>query len=207
MYCKPCAGITPPNQMKKILAISSFFSTMRIPILQDGIVMKPLPLFCFGSLMDWDVLTVVLGCFPTELSMVPAQLPGHRVAKLPHESYPMLVADEDRQAPGQLLIGLTESQLDRVIFFEGEEYQLSPCVVTLDNGSQQNALFFSEGIMPTPEMGDWDFHQWRNAHKDHLLRQSAAYMAYYGKMSAQEADYYWQTYSEEPYLPPLAAVG
>ena len=180
---------------------------MRTPIPQDGIVMNSLPLFCFGSLMDWDVLTIVLGYSPKELSMVPAQLPGHRVAKLPHESYPMLVADESRRAPGQLLIGLTESQLDRIIFFEGEEYQLSPCVVTLDTGDQQNALFFSEGIMPTPQMTDWDFHQWRNVHKDYLLRQSAAYMAYYGKMSAQEADYYWQTYHEELYDQPLAATG
>ena len=148
--------------------------------------------------MDRDVLECVLNENVSNLHMVPASLNHHRVAKLPHESYPMLVADERYRAPGQLLYGLSQEQLDRIIFFEGEEYQIASCLVHLDNGSVAHARFFSEGIMPKPEMTDWCFDQWRQQHKAYLLRQSSVYMAYYGKMSAAQADYYWQTYSETP---------
>ena len=147
--------------------------------------------------MDWDVLECVLGELPTGLVMTPCSLAGFRVSKLPHEDYPMLVVDDTRQASGQLLTGLNQQQLERIIFFEGEEYQISPCVVETESGELISAIYFSEGIMPAPEQTDWCFDHWCQHHKDYLLRQSAAYMTWYGKLSAAEADYYWQTYSEE----------
>jgi hypothetical protein len=64
------------------------------------------------------------------------------------------------------------------------------------DGCYVEALFFDEGIMPAAEMVDWDFSYWREQCKPFMLRQAAEYMSYYGKMSAQEADYYWQNYKE-----------
>jgi hypothetical protein len=169
--------------------------------------MQQSPLFCFGSLMDWDVVNCVLNNETAGLSMVAASLNGYRVTRLPHETYPILVTDAKHMAHGQLLYGLSKEQLDRVIFFEGEEYQISPCEVSLENGDQVVAQFFDEGIMPAAEMTDWCFNTWQQQHKDYLLRQSAVYISYYGKMSAAEADYYWQSYTEEEFNLPLCAAG
>ena len=77
----------------------------------------------------------------------------------------------------------------------------------LASGAMAKALFFSEGIMPEPQMTDWCFETWRAQHKAYLLRQSAAYMAWYGKLPAAEADYYWQTYTEDETLVTFKAAG
>ena len=159
--------------------------------------MKQTPLFCFGSLMDWDVVECVLDQSTVGLTMQPATLSGYRVARLPHESYPMLVADQTRVAHGQLLAGLDAEQLKRIVFFEGEEYVITPCLVQLECGGFANALFFDEGIMPSAELTDWSFNQWIENHKDFMLKQSSAYMSFYGKMTAAEADYYWQTFKDD----------
>ena len=164
-------------------------------------------LFCFGSLMDWDVVSCVLNDSIEGLTMQTCSLNGFRVCKLPHEDYPVLVVDENCTAPGMLLNGLTPAQLDRILFYEGEEYAITPCNVELESGEFVNALFFDEANMPTPVMTDWCFDTWIKFHKDYLLRQCAAYMKFYGKMSAAEADYYWQTYSEVENEPLLAAAG
>ncbi|MFT5110707.1 MAG: hypothetical protein ACI8P9_000016 [Parasphingorhabdus sp.] len=169
--------------------------------------MNQAPLFCFGSLMDWDVVACVLEENTDRLSMVSCKLENFRVARLPHEDYPMLVVDESRIASGQLLCGLSKAQLDRILFYEGEEYALAPCYVKLDSGETVLASFFSENNMPAPEMTDWCFETWVRNHKDYLLRQSAAYMSWYGKMSATDADFYWQTYSDIENDMPMAATG
>ncbi len=155
-----------------------------------------LPLFCFGSLMDREVLACVLDRPVDDVTMVQASIPGFRKVRLPHESYPMLVPDAEFEAPGVLLVGLSKADLDRIVFFEGEEYELAPCQVHALDGGCAEALFFDEGIMPPPRTEPWDFVTWQRDHKDYLIRQSRAYMACYGRMSLAEADTYWQNYSE-----------
>ncbi len=157
-----------------------------------------LPLFCFGSLMDPDVLSLVLDSesLPERISMKPAMIFGFRKVRLPHETYPMLVPAAESDAPGVLIHGLLREDLDRIVFFEGAEYELAPCEVRLGNGDVMDALFFDEGIMPPPRTEQWDFEAWRRDHKDYLLRQSRVYMAWFGRMSATEADRYWQEYRE-----------
>lgn len=161
-----------------------------------------LPLFCFGSLMDRDVLAMVIGGGADKVTMRPARISGFFRARLPHESYPMLVPDAEQEALGQLLYGLDKTDLDRIVFFEGEEYELSPCRVRLlevsekDEGESVEALFFDEGIMPPPQTEAWDFEHWQQHNKPYMLRQSRVYMSLFGKMSAAEADVYWQNYKE-----------
>jgi len=154
------------------------------------------PLFCFGSLMDLDVLRLVIGDNADTVEMQSGSLPGFYKARLPHESYPMLVAAAEEEAQGQLIYGLSPESLDRIIFFEGEEYELTPCKVRCNSGELVSALFFDEGNMPPPVTETWDFDHWRDHYKNYMLRQSAKYRAYYGEMTAADADTYWQNYEE-----------
>ncbi len=147
--------------------------------------------------MDEDVLTCVLGeCPASRIVIEPAIFVDYRRARLPHESYPMLVPEADSIVEGVLLCGLNKKDLDRSVFFEGEEYELSPCQVKLADETCAEALFFDEGIMPLPETEAWDYKLWATQHKDYMLRQSRVYMSLNGKMSAAEADVHWQTYVE-----------
>ena len=126
----------------------------------------------------------------------PAKINGYRKVCLPHETYPVLVPEADHCAEGILLDGLNRLELDKIVYFEGEEYELSPCTTVLPDGSFVDALFFDEGIMPRPQVEDWSFSNWLDNHKDYMLRQTSHYMSYYGVMSANEADIYWQSYRE-----------
>lgn len=147
--------------------------------------------------MDGDVRSCVLGNSSSQRIVTkPATIAGYRKVCLPHETYPVLVPDANRCAEGILLDGLDRRELDRIVFFEGEEYELSPCTAALADGSFIDALFFDEGIMPRPQSKDWSFSFWVDQHKDYMLRQTAHYMSYFGLMSAVEADQYWQTYQE-----------
>ncbi len=146
--------------------------------------------------MDQDVLACVLDDELTDrIQFQAAFLSGYRRVKLPHETYPLLIPDAQGVTEGRLIRGLNSEELKRIVFFEGEEYELSPCQVkTLD--SVADALFFDEGVMPPAISEEWNFKQWQQVHKAYLIRQSKVYMSWYGKMSAREADIYWQNYSE-----------
>ena len=147
--------------------------------------------------MDVDVRSCVLGDYSaTRIMTKPATIRGYRKVCLPHETYPVLVPEVDHYAEGILLYGLTRLELDKIVFFEGEEYELSPCTAVLADGSFIDALFFDEGVMPMPQSEDWLFSVWIDQHKDYMLRQTSHYMTYFGLMSAVEADHYWQTYQE-----------
>jgi len=156
-----------------------------------------LPLFCFGSLMDRDVLGCVIGDEAAAgVKMEQAWLGGYRKVRLPHETYPMLVPEAEKSTEGVLIYGLEKDHLDRIVFFEGEEYELTPCQVKTEKSCSIEALFFDEGIMPAPYTVEWDYQHWLQHHKEFMIRQSRKYMSYYGLMSAAEADVYWQNYSE-----------
>ncbi len=108
----------------------------------------------------------------------------------------MLVPQADSIVEGVLLHGLNKKDLDRIVLFEGEEYELSPCQVTLSDKTCAEALFFNESIMPLAETDVWDYRLWAEQHKDYMLRQSSVYVSLCGKISAAEADVHWQTYVE-----------
>jgi len=90
-----------------------------------------LPLFAFGTLRDSDVLEVVLERAAAEVERVSACLRGYRIARLPDESYPVLVESRGDSADGLLLLGLSDIDFRRIAFFENTEYKLEHCRVEL----------------------------------------------------------------------------
>jgi hypothetical protein len=105
-----------------------------------------LPLFAFGTLRDSDVLEVVLERAAIEVERVPARLRGYRVARLPDESYPILMQSLGDSADGLLLCGLSDQDFSRIAFFENAEYKLENCSVELADASKENAVYCSESM-------------------------------------------------------------
>ena len=148
------------------------------------------PLFCFGSLMDDDVLRVVTGRDPDGLDIVAADAPGRAQREVVGESYPILVPDAGSRARGRLVGGLDAEALERVLFFEGEEYAIAPLEVEV-GGERRPAQYFRDTGVYRTSGGSWDFARWRAAGIDDFLDHTARYMALYGTMSAAEADAVW----------------
>ncbi|MGW0249487.1 gamma-glutamylcyclotransferase family protein [Nocardia goodfellowii] len=83
-------------------------------------------LFVYGTLQFPEVLTVLLGRCP---ELVPAELPGWRVAALPGRVYPGLVREPGALARGMLLCGLEPAEWLVLDSFEDDEYDLRPVVL------------------------------------------------------------------------------
>ncbi len=152
--------------------------------------MNTLPLFSYGSLMDADILRLVIGDEIESTSMRPAQLAGYRCVQLPNESFPVLQAEAGKIVQGQLIENLSALATDRIRFFEGDEYELEHCQVQTDAGARQ-ALYCADVTSPGELNVPWLLADWQREHKVLFSKRVENYMKLFGTMSATEADAYW----------------
>ena len=150
-------------------------------------------LFVFGSLMDHDVLSLVAGMDMRSLKLQAATVSGYRQAAVAEESYPVLVESAGSGCNGLLIYGLTPVALERILFFEGEEYSLSPISVLPEDSvnGPVDAFYFRDAGVYSVQANAWSFETWQAEHKESFLVASREYMALFGSMTAAEADAHW----------------
>ena len=151
-----------------------------------------LPLFVYGSMRDADVRALVLGSDRPEVRAEPAWMPGATAARVPGESYPHLVPSEGGRAPGEVLYGLGETCLDRIRFFEGDEYALVECVVERASGERIAAVHFGGVAIPPAPVAAWSLEQWQASEKARFLSMARKYMAGWRRGTRAEAEALWQ---------------
>ncbi len=154
-------------------------------------------LFVFGSLMDPQVLELVSGMPLTELVVTPATVQGYRQGVVAEENYPVLVACESSETSGLLIKGLSSTALERILFFEGEEYALQPIDVRVPGEESAQAFYFRDTGVYTVRENKWDFDQWTRLHKASFIDVSRQYMALFGNMTAAEADAHWTALQQQ----------
>ena len=151
-----------------------------------------LPLFVYGSMRDADVLALVLGSDRPEVRTEPAWMPGAFAARVPGESYPHLVPTEGARAPGEVLYGLGETCMDRIRFFEGDEYALVECEVERASGERIAAVHFGGVAIPPAPAVAWSLEQWQASEKARFLAMVRKYMAGWRRGTRAEAEALWQ---------------
>ncbi len=149
-------------------------------------------IFIYGTLLDNDILRFVLGRDISLENRINASLHGYAKYTYPGDSFPILQPQLDAQAHGAVLLGLTSEDLDRMNFYEGDEYGFAEVEVVLENGSLCQAHYnkASDEEIITDE--SWSLEAWQQTHKATFLEYTARYMALYGKMSVDEADAVWR---------------
>ena len=151
-----------------------------------------LPLFVYGSMRDADVLALVLGSDRLDVRSEPAWMPGAAAVLVPGESYPHLVPTEGARAPGEVLYGLGETGLDRIRFFEGDEYALIECEVERASGERIAAVHFGGVAIPPAPVVAWSLEQWQASEKARFLAMARKYMAGWRRGTRTEAEALWQ---------------
>ena len=136
-----------------------------------------LPLFVYGSMRDEDLRAIVIGCTPPAVRTEPAWMPGVAAARVRGESYPHLVSADGARAPGELIHGLDERCLDRILFFEGEEYACVECTVERATGDEIVAMHFGGIAIPESPVVPWSLEQWQASEKERFLSMTRKYMA------------------------------
>ncbi len=147
--------------------------------------------FFFGLLRDADVLERVTGRLWTADRFTGARLADARLVRLRGETFPMLVAAPGVWVPGLLVEGVTESDLDRIRFFESVEYQPATVEVELQVGGRVEARAFATTLRAVHDEEPWSFVVWRLRDKARALCEAELWMALHGYLSVEEADRRW----------------
>ncbi len=153
------------------------------------------PLFVYGSMLDEDVLEVVLGRRLAPDARPTARLAGYVCVRLPDETYPILILRPGGLVHGAVLPDLREDDWERVQFFESSEYEFASCRVELDNGESVDAVYCAEDDVAPGACESWEFAWWRECHKADYLVMIRQYMALYGNAGLPEAEALWERLS------------
>ncbi len=81
--------------------------------------------FFYGSLMDPDALHVVLGRAVAPQELQPATMGGFRRVRVADETFPCLVADGSGEVSGVVFESESESEQQRISFFEDFDYEFT----------------------------------------------------------------------------------
>lgn len=126
------------------------------------------PLFAYGILQDYELLTAVLGRRLEARWIAAAFAPGYRAAHYPDRIYPALVRHPGGRAEGLALIGLSRFEVQVLDAFEGDKYRRAIVPVLIDG-----EMFEADAYLPAIEVGaaapDWSLAQWQAEHKARAL--------------------------------------
>ena len=121
--------------------------------------------FFYGTLLDRDVMALVIGRRLPPRAFVPASLPGHARRRAKGASYPIVVRDPRGEVPGAVVGGLSARDVARLSAYEGPGYR----VVPLRCGSAGALITVSvfepleSHLQPSGEL--WDLALWQRRAK------------------------------------------
>ncbi len=97
--------------------------------------------FFYGTLLDTDVMALVLGRRLPPAAYTPAILPGHARRRAKGASYPVVVRDAAARVPGAVVGGLSARDVARLSAFEGPGYRIATLRVVLAAGMTTVSVF------------------------------------------------------------------
>jgi len=140
-------------------------------------------LFVYGTLMDADVRSLVLGRPLEAAQLQPAALKHMRRVYIAGRLYPMIVPRRGAAVDGLLLSGLSDEDYARLDAFEGADYGRERQTVSplADDGSEGEPLlawiYRTRGLGPRPSPREWRLEPWRQREKPVFLRAAKAWLA------------------------------
>jgi hypothetical protein len=147
--------------------------------------------FFFGTLMDRDVLELVLARSVADDAFVPATLDGYRRVRVGKDSFPMLIEEPGGAVEGIVYQTRTAEEDARILFFEDFDYGLLPCRPRTADGVVE-AMFCGIDTAVEPSDEVWHLDGWAKRHKSGFLKLSEIYMNCFGRMTPEEAEPVWE---------------
>ena len=134
----------------------------RSSLVREG---KSTRFFFYGTLMDRELLSTVLGrrVWPREL--IPAVLRGYRRSPVHAERYPIVLPRRGASVRGRVLDRVTAAERARVAAYEGDAYEPARAWVEIPGQFRKPVLFFK----PKPGAHlvtnrQWSLASWRLRH-------------------------------------------
>lgn len=140
-------------------------------------------MFFFGTLMDVDILTTVLGRVPAASDREVAFVRGWRRVFVAGRPYPMLIPQAGGRVEGLLVSGLGDRDCGRLAFYEGWEYVTAPVSIRTLSGRSVETEMFTCPVGVLSESRDWRLDLWQRKHKSIALTAAVETMARFARVS------------------------
>lgn len=146
--------------------------------------------FFFGSLMDTDLVRLVLDREIEDLLFTSAELLGYERRRAKNESFPIIVPTPGGRVEGVLVEGLTSTDVERIRWYESDDYALRPCLVGIEERRHEAHVFLATETLE-PEETAWDFDHWVATEKPMCMALATEIMAQYGQINSTELVRRW----------------
>jgi hypothetical protein len=147
-------------------------------------------LFFFGSLMDADLLRLVLDRNTGDIAHAPAEILGYERRRAKNESFPIIVPTPGGRVEGRLVTGLTAEDVARIQWYESDDYALRPCLVKAGDARHDAHVFLATASLQDEGIA-WDFDHWVAVEKPMCLSLAREIMNHYGVISPAELVERW----------------
>jgi hypothetical protein len=124
--------------------------------------------FFYGSLIDRDVMALVLGRRLPPQAFKPATVAGYARRRAAGASYPVLIRDPKGKVAGVVVRGFSRRDVAQLSAYEGKGYRIVPLQVRCASAGLIVSVFESmaahdERLKPSREL--WDLKTWQRRHK------------------------------------------
>jgi hypothetical protein len=121
--------------------------------------------FFYGTLIDSDVMALVIGRRLPPSAFVPAILPGHSRRRARGMTYPIVVRDPADRVQGVVVGGLTARDVARLAAYEGPGYRVARLKVRVAGDLVTVSVFEPVATRLQPSASPWDYALWKGRHK------------------------------------------
>jgi hypothetical protein len=121
--------------------------------------------FFYGTLIDPDVMALVIGRRLPPSAFVPAILPGHSRRRAKGMTYPVVVRDPADEVHGVVVGGLTSRDVARLAAYEGPGYRIARLKVRIAGDLATVSVFEPIASRLQPSPSPWDYALWKGRHK------------------------------------------
>src|SRR6266508_3835081 len=121
--------------------------------------------FFYGTLLDHDVMALVIGRRLPPSAFVPAILPGHSRRRAKGMTYPVVVRDPADEVRGAVVGGLTSRDVARLAAYEGPGYRIARLKVRIAGDLATVSVFEPLALRLQPSPSPWHYALWKSRHK------------------------------------------
>ncbi len=125
--------------------------------------------FFYGTLLDRDVTSLVLGRRLPPTAFVPASLPGHARRRVKGATYPIVVRDPRSEVRGAIVGGLSARDVKRLAAYEGPGYRIAQLKVRIGGAATTVSVFEPVERRLEPTSAEWELLPWQRRYKRAFL--------------------------------------
>jgi hypothetical protein len=153
------------------------------------------PLFIYGSLMDRELLALVIGRATDGLRIEVATIYDFIRRRALNESFPILVPHPGGRVDGVVVTDLTAADVDRLRFYEATDYEGSDYALATLPVECRGEFLAAQVFLPTAQLSAdemiWDFDAWAAVERPLFIEMIQERMSRYGSISAAKNNALW----------------